>query len=222
MPFICSASPRRRSLGLSAVPGSVSLLVALMHVASPAILRAGEAGVMSQDREPRTTASGDPGPEFAKHAEPAKHHDFLKGFAGTWAVRAKAWPTPDAAPVESESVSRNEMILGGRFLLERIEGAYLGSQIETMQILGYDNFKKVFDFTSISSMGTATYRATGALDETGRVLTLVGEIDDPMGKRPVRYVYRVADTDHYFLTAYNTLPDGREVVAVETSYLRKK
>jgi hypothetical protein len=171
---------------------------------------------MAEDDGSRDRRSDDTWAELAGQTEPGEPHRFLGRLAGRWRVRSRAWPTPDAEPVESECVKHGRPIYGGRFLIEELSGDYRGRRVEGMQLLGYDGYLQRFDFTSISSLGTATYRATGELDGSGNVLTLAGEIDDAMGKRPVRHVIEIRDTDRHRLTAYTTLDDGEEVVAVET------
>jgi hypothetical protein len=175
---------------------------------------------MAEDDGSRDRRPDDVWAEFARHTEPGEPHRFLERLAGRWRVRSRAWPTPDAEPVETECVKHGRLIYGGRFLIEELAGDYLGRRVEGLQLLGYDRYLRRFDFTSISSLGTATYRATGELDRSGDALTLVGEIDDAMGKRPVRYVVVIRDTDRHRLTAYNTLDDGEEIVAVETEFER--
>lgn len=65
-------------------------------------------------------------------AEPGPVHALLASRAGEWSLSATSWMGPGAEPVQSASTSVGEMILGGRFLTERVAGFTMGTVTTVM------------------------------------------------------------------------------------------
>ena len=77
---------------------------------------------------------------WAEAAAPGPVHALFAGHGGDWTITAKSWMVPGADPIVSESESQAEMILGGRFLDERLVGTVMGQPFEGLGVFGYDNF----------------------------------------------------------------------------------
>jgi hypothetical protein len=158
--------------------------------------------------------------EYMRYAAAGENHKLLAKLAGKWTLATKVWGMPGQPPMESKGQAESRLVLGGRFLVEETDGKLAGMPSKTMSLLGYDNFKKVYNYVLISDLATATYPSSGSLDASGKVLTLTGEMDDVVGKRRVRHVVRIESEDQRVLESYDTLPDGKEFKVLETTYTR--
>jgi Protein of unknown function (DUF1579) len=65
---------------------------------------------------------------YAKLAQPGEHHKHLGHLAGKWKVTGKAWMAPGQPPVEIHGTMEASWILGGRYLQELHQGAFMASR----------------------------------------------------------------------------------------------
>ena len=98
---------------------------------------------------------------WLKAATPGPVHAFLAEKAGDWNVKAVMWMAPGADPVVSRSTSHAEMMLGGRFLVEHVQGENMGLPFEGMGSTGYDNATGMVTAVWMDSFGTVTVVMTG-------------------------------------------------------------
>lgn len=157
--------------------------------------------------------------EWMRCATPGPQHKLLEKMAGKWTTRTKQWMDPSAPPSESSGSSEGRMMFCGRFLVANIIGQCMGQKTETMTVMGYDVFKRKYESIALGSMGTGVYTAAGDMDADGKTLTFRGEMDDAMGKRPVRYVIRIESEDRHVLEVFDSMM-GKEVQVVETTHTR--
>ena len=61
-----------------------------------------------------------------KYATPGPEHERLVKGNGTWDVTSKMWMDPSGEPMESEGVSTQRSILGGRYVQYDYEGDMMG------------------------------------------------------------------------------------------------
>jgi hypothetical protein len=129
--------------------------------------------------------------------KPGPQHDVLKMMAGDWAITGQFWMDPKGDPMTMKpGTAHNEMILDGRYLQFVHHGEMMGMPYEGRGLMGYDNFKKVYQMTWIDNMGTTISTAAGTADASGKVISLLGKMDDPStGKKDedVKYVYTIKD-----------------------------
>ena len=100
--------------------------------------------------------------EMMKHwmqlAEPGEEHTQLARLAGTWNTKNSHWAYPGAEPSVSQGTATYEPIMGGRFLLERVESKMEFSgqlfDFEGLGIIGYDNLTEKHFFAWVDNMGT--------------------------------------------------------------------
>lgn len=110
---------------------------------------------------------------------PELAHAFLaEHFVGKWTAEAKIMGMGNGLDASWEVEGRP--ILGGRFVEQRAVGTMMGMPTESKMVLGYDNVRKLFHATMFDSMSTGVRTLWGNLDKTGKVLTLVGAMDEPM------------------------------------------
>jgi len=136
--------------------------------------------------------------------QPDTGHAVLAQLAGEWDLTFRAWHSQDQPPVVSHLTSTSTMTMGGLFLEERGEGEMFGQPVEIRILMGYDNVRNLFHATLFDSMTPAPRFLKGNLNEDGTVLTMVGEMDEPitgeLGKafmakwtflEPDRYTYEL-------------------------------
>lgn len=158
-------------------------------------------------------------------ATPGEMHEYLARQVGKWTTRTRIWMEgPQSEPSESTGTSVRRMILDGRFLVDETDGTMLGQTHQGFGLTGYDNFKQRFVATWADNMGTALLTMSGTLDESGKVLTYYGQMDEPMTgehDKMVRYVHREIDDDQHVFEIYD-LAQGEDAKVVEVTYTRAK
>ena len=92
-------------------------------------------------------------------------------------------------------------------------------------ITGYDNFKQKYISSFIENMSTGMYTSEGTADQSGKVLTFHGKMDEPItGERDklVRFVARIISKDKHVFEIYDLVGRPDEFKAVEITYTRKQ
>jgi hypothetical protein len=143
-------------------------------------------------------------------------------MAGSWKMTGKSWMTPAMEPAPWEGVAEKKMILGDRYLLEEVSSEMMGQAFAGVGIVGYDNLQGKYVWSWIDDMGTGIMISEGKCDDSGKVVTLVGEFMDPMTKtmQPVRTVLSIASEDEHMLEMYMKGPAGPEFKSMEIIYTR--
>lgn len=157
-------------------------------------------------------------------AAPGPEHQMLASLAGEWATEAKCFMAgPEAPPTVTKGTCKGKMILGGRFLQEEFEGDMMGKQFQGIGLLGYDKFNKRFVNLWMDSMGTGFFTSEGTCDESGKVLTLNGKMDDPMTgekAKPMRLVTKILSPDKHVFEMHDVAL-GEKSKVMEITYVRK-
>lgn len=121
---------------------------------------------------------------YAQAGAPGAHHEWLAGLAGEWDVQV-TFLNMGPEPVTTRATSRSEMIHGGRFLLEQLEGSFMGQPFEASNVTGYNNLTERFEAGWIDNHSTGLFTYRGERD--GDVLTLAGEAIDPVTGETVKH-----------------------------------
>ena len=156
-------------------------------------------------------------------ASPGEAHKALEPLAGKWKYTGKFWMTPDAQPQPMEGTAKNEMIYGGRFLKQEIEGPWMGQTFNGIGYTGYDNIKGEYESTWIDSVGTGMMTVSGQYDAAAKTLKQSGANSCPLTgekDRKGRSEWTVVDPDHNTYTSYTAGPDGKEFKSMEIDYTR--
>ncbi len=156
---------------------------------------------------------------------PGEEHKRLKKMAGTWDVNAKMWFAPEMEPVESKGSSKIRLILGGRYIEQKYECPMMGMPFQGLGFEGYDMIKKKYVSIWMDSTGTGIFYSEGTVDETGKVFTYIGKMDDPFTgekDKPMRSVAREINDDKVVFEMYETRPDVGEYKSMELTYTRRK
>ncbi|MCC7509177.1 MAG: DUF1579 family protein [Planctomycetes bacterium] len=168
---------------------------------------------------------------WAKVHLPGDEHKMLTRYAGDWELEIALTFTPGSDPVKVKGASKLESAMGGRFLHESYDMKE-GPMAHTGEIwLGFDNVKKKYQFSQLTSMDTGMKLFEGDYDAKTKKLTLVSKYTLAMGEQKIettqRNIYHFESDDKFSLTImshYAGFPDMPEegVKEVEVLYTRKK
>ncbi len=160
---------------------------------------------------------------WAAVAEPGPVHALLATRAGEWTVTATSYMAPGAEPMKSESTCVGEMIVGGRFLTERVEGVAMGMPFEGFGLTGYDNYSHVVTSIWVDSMGTVMGIMTGLYEKPGEPMELFGEMLDPASGQTMkmRTITYFEGDDAHRLEYFMSMPGMDEYKAMDMTYARK-
>lgn len=159
---------------------------------------------------------------WMKAGTPGEPHARLAKGEGSWKMVVRSWMDPSAPPMESEGVSEQTMILGGRVLEQRIQSDMMGVPFDGLGHMGYDNVTGEYWASWMDSMSTGCFMSKGTYDEAAGAITLHGEYADPMGGASiaVRAVSRHVSDDEHVFEWYETR-DGAEIKTMEIVYTRQ-
>ena len=124
---------------------------------------------------------------YTELAQPADEHQRLASLAGQWNMEIKMWPTPGAEPMLMTGKAENKMILGGRFLLANSEGGEGDTYTKTHSLMGFDKRHNKYTVVGFDTWGTYYITAAGTSDESGRIITMYGEDEDPIIGKTQKY-----------------------------------
>ena len=154
---------------------------------------------------------------------PGDVHKMMEKSAGDWIDDISMWMDPSAPPTKATTNSKNEMIMGGRYLVSKSTGDIMGMPFEGMSLMGYDNAKKIFTSTWVDNFGTGTITMTGTWDDNSKSINFTGMGTDPMtGKdMKMRQVMKFVDDDTMEIQMFDN-KTGTEVKSMEMKSRRKK
>ncbi|MEX2186587.1 MAG: DUF1579 domain-containing protein [Pirellulales bacterium] len=157
-------------------------------------------------------------------SEPTEHHKWLDHLVGQWETSSECIIAPDQPPLKiqgKESVRK----LGGYWTMSEVTGNAMGTEFTGVMTLGYDEQEKKYIGTWIDTMYNHMWRYTGAVDESGKKLTL--EAEGPNQTAPgksvkFRDVIEIKSKDHKVMTSSMLDEDGKWVQFMTIDYRRKK
>jgi hypothetical protein len=161
---------------------------------------------------------------WAKVATPAEQHEMLQFFVGEWDVTSRAMMDPSAPPMESKGTASFVPVLGGRFIQQDYKCEFMGQPLEGIGLMGFDNYKKKFNMFWADNMGTAMYNAEGLLDQTGKVITCYGSMDEWMTgelDKAVKYVQRITGENSFVFEMHDLGIVPGETKVMEIEYRRR-
>jgi hypothetical protein len=183
-----------------------------------------DASPPASNREPSTTPSTESEIDtLVRYAMPSLHHRVLDRLAGAWNATIRYSPKAGAEPVETKGTSTRKWILGGRFLLEELDGGNLALPFGGLGLFGYDAFEQQYTSAWVDSLNTAILTNLGRYDKTNEVVSFTGQYKDPWTgtKQPERGLIRFADKDRHSLELFLTNGEGKEFKMMEIVYSRR-
>lgn len=180
--------------------------------------------VMSSEQPAAQTTQAAGMSELAKIATPGENHKHLEYFIGTWETTLKMWRGgPGSQPVSTAGTAEIDWILDKRFLQERLQGTLKGKYFESVSIMGYNNYRHLYERTEVSTIGTHMLTMRGVRHPVSGLFTLYGEMDEPSLKvvgRAVKFVIRIINENRFSYTTID-LHAGEEYRVIQVSYQRQ-
>ncbi len=160
---------------------------------------------------------------FMEYMTPGKEHAMMAEETGKWKTTIKMWMDPKGEPMVSEGTAESEMIMGGRYLLEKHKAMSMGMQMDGMSLSGYDNTLKRYFSTWIDNMGTGIMYSTGVWNEEKNRIEWQGTMTDPMLKTemPIKQYTWNEGKDKIVMEMYTIVPGG-EFKNMEVIMTREK
>lgn len=156
--------------------------------------------------------------------QPQFEHDWLSKLVGEWSYESDCVMEPGQPPVRSTGIETVRS-LGGLWVLCEGRGAMPdGPQSTNVMTLGFDPQKQRFVGTFIASIMTYLWIYEGALDDSGRVLTLDAEGPSFSGDgKLAKYkdVIEWKSDDHRVLVSSCLGDDGASHLFMTAHYRRK-
>ncbi len=155
---------------------------------------------------------------------PGEHHKLIAQFAGKYEYTSKMWMAPDAPAMESGGTSVAEMVMGGRYLQDTVEGVIMGMPFTGTGWTGYNNITGEYIFAWIDNFSTGIMTATGSCSPDGKVLTFEGASPQPGVPEPVPFIQVVTliDDTHHKMEWYMPSEEGEMFKTMVLSYTRVK
>jgi hypothetical protein len=141
---------------------------------------------------------------WMEYMTPGPLHEWMASSEGDWTFEGKFWMDPASEPTVSSGTMTSEMLLGGRYMQQKHSGTMMGMPFEGINIVAYDNAKKLFITTWIDNMGTGVMIAEGPYNEADKSIKLEGTYFDPMTKsnKIFREILRTVDENNQVMEMY--------------------
>jgi hypothetical protein len=156
------------------------------------------------------------------YATPGEIHKLLAKSVGTWTTDITMWMQPGTPPTTATGETKNEMILGGRYLQATNTSVFMGQPFQGIGLLGFDNIKKIFVNSWVDNMGTGMMFLTGTWDDKTKSINFTGPMTDPTSGKdiPVREVVTFVNDNTQVMDMYISA-GGKEFKTMEIKYTRK-
>jgi hypothetical protein len=162
--------------------------------------------------------------KMVKAAAPGAQHALLTGMAGDWSCTVKMQMGPSMPLQESQSSATITGLMDGRYIQEIDSGQMNGMPFSGLGVYGFDNVSGKYVSTWIDNMGTGIMTSVGTADASGKVITWIGTMNDPVTGKPAksRMVTTMTDKDHHTFEMFGVPPGGKKEMKMMTiDYVRK-
>lgn len=162
--------------------------------------------------------------KMMKAATPGPQHAMLTKMAGDWTCKVKYQMDPAQPWQESQSSAVITTLMGGRYIHEADTGEMGGMPFSGMGVTGFDNVTGKYVSSWIDNMGTGIMTSVGTADASGKVITWIGTMSDPMtGKTSKsRMVTTIIDDNHHTFEMFGVPHGGKKEMKMMTiDYVRQ-
>ena len=138
---------------------------------------------------------------------PGEPHAALRRFIGEWEAQGRMWRSPDSSvpPLEGSVTLSAELVMGGRFLVERMTSQPPSRPFESIRVVGYDNLSGRYEGATYDSRGTNIIRLVGEMNTAGELVLNSSYTDlgtgAPVTRRTVR---KVISENEWIETGFET------------------
>ncbi len=181
------------------------------------------------DHDGKAPEMGEMSPEmmakWMQSMTPGEHHAHLAPFVGSWKYTNKWRMAPDAPWSETGGVAKVHAIMDGRYIVQNIDGdEFMGMKFKGMGVTGYDNMRQKYVSTWMDNMSTTILMTEGTCDNSGKVITFTGKMDDCMTDRKdvaIKEVLTVINNDKHTFAWWFQAPSGEMYLSMEIVYTRQ-
>ena len=162
--------------------------------------------------------------EDPKFPKPQKEHQWLQQLAGEWEAEVEVFMEPGQPAVKSHG-TESVRTIGGFWIVAESKGDMMDVPFTGLLTLGYDVPTAQYVGTWIDSMNGYLWKYEGALDPTGKVLTLHAEGPCPMAPGELsqfKEVLELKSPDHKVFTSSIQGEDGKWTRVMTINYRRTK
>lgn len=162
--------------------------------------------------------------EAPKFPAAQQEHEWLKQFAGEWETESEGSMGP-GQPVMKCKGTINSRMLGGFWVVSDLKSEMMGMSVNALQTIGYDGQLKKYVGTWVDSMMGYLWKYEGAVDPSGKILTLEAEGPNFMAEGKLtkfRDAYEFKSKDHVVMTSSMLGPDGKWTTFMTGNARRKK
>ena len=152
---------------------------------------------------------------------PGAEHEWMAKMAGDFTYVQKVWADPTTPASEEKGECHSEMILGGRYLSETMQGQLWGMPFEGHNLLAYDNITGTYQMSWVENMGTGIMNGSGKRD--GNSISIICTSPDAITKKTTTFrcvTTLVNDKEHRY-EMYMVEKKDKEAKFMEIVYTRK-
>jgi hypothetical protein len=201
------------------------VVVAVIAIVSFAVGVIAPQVVRSQEKEKKPPSMEEMMAAWAKYGSPGKEHEIFKSLAGKFNAEVSMQMPGAPAPEKSTGTMDNELLYGGRYVMQTYKGTMMGKPFEGGGLWAFDKLKNKYVSIWIDDMSTMVMVAEGAADGSdANTVTTTTKCFDPIANKDkeIRTVLKVADKDHHTYESYEKGDDGKEMKTLTIQYTRAK
>ncbi len=159
-----------------------------------------------------------------KFTAPGKHHRELAYFIGKWDVETRM-VMPGMKMPPSKGTAEYKWLIPGRWISSEHKGMMMGTPHQSFSIHGFDNFKKKWVTTWVSTMDTAMNRSEGVIvDPTGKVTAQYGTLDEYLTgehDKPFKTITRRVTNDKFEVEIWDLGIGEAGAIVIKQTFARK-